>query len=201
MPIQVVQQLSDVTYERMAQEGSPFHTHCNHVLPYYPKQPKFSYLTVNIIQFPLFLKILMNRKPLSKLSVHKPLLKSSLQRKSKLHLPPTYQNLFSSTSYLCFKILFIIQSPFLNYFHKFLIPKSSLENLHQTLNHCPLTFELLIRHIIYFLSKPPKDYHNSKPTKGSILITIQFLIALPVRLSLNCLLSTYPLFILFIIYG
>ena len=44
-PYKSLQYLSDVTFELIAQDGSTFHSHRNHVLPYYPKEPiLFSYL-------------------------------------------------------------------------------------------------------------------------------------------------------------
>ena len=38
-PYKIVRHLSDVTYELLAQDGSLFHTHRNHLVPYYPKEP------------------------------------------------------------------------------------------------------------------------------------------------------------------
>ena len=37
-PFRVLLHLSDVSYELMAQDGSTFHTHRNHVLLYYPEE-------------------------------------------------------------------------------------------------------------------------------------------------------------------
>ena len=38
-PYKKLQHLSEVTYELLAQDGSTFQTHRNHILPYYPKEP------------------------------------------------------------------------------------------------------------------------------------------------------------------
>ena len=34
----ILHRLSDVTYEHLSQDGSTFHTHRNHLIPYYPKE-------------------------------------------------------------------------------------------------------------------------------------------------------------------
>ena len=38
-PYKIIDRLSDVTYELLAQDGSTVHVHRNHLLPYYPKEP------------------------------------------------------------------------------------------------------------------------------------------------------------------
>ena len=35
----IIDRLSDVTYELLAQDGSTLHVHCNYLNPYYPKEP------------------------------------------------------------------------------------------------------------------------------------------------------------------
>ena len=45
-PYKIQRHLSDVTYELLSQDGSLFHTHRNHIIPYYPKEP----LLFHIIQ-------------------------------------------------------------------------------------------------------------------------------------------------------
>ena len=38
-PYKIIDRLSDVTYELLSQDGSTIHVHCNHLIPYYPKEP------------------------------------------------------------------------------------------------------------------------------------------------------------------
>ena len=38
-PYKILDRLSDVTYELLAQDGSTSHVHRNHIIPYYPKEP------------------------------------------------------------------------------------------------------------------------------------------------------------------
>ena len=38
-PYKIIDRLSDVTYELLAQDGSTIHLHRNHLIPYYPKEP------------------------------------------------------------------------------------------------------------------------------------------------------------------
>ena len=38
-PYKILDRLSDVTYELLAQDGSTIHVHRNHLIPYYPKAP------------------------------------------------------------------------------------------------------------------------------------------------------------------
>ena len=38
-PYKIMDRLSDVTYELIAQDGSTIHVHRNHLIPYYPKEP------------------------------------------------------------------------------------------------------------------------------------------------------------------
>ena len=38
-PYKIIKNVSDVTYELLSQDGSTFHTHRNHLIPYYPKEP------------------------------------------------------------------------------------------------------------------------------------------------------------------
>ena len=38
-PYKILDRLSDVTYELLAQDGSTIHIHRNHLIPYYPKEP------------------------------------------------------------------------------------------------------------------------------------------------------------------
>ena len=38
-PYKIIDGLSDVTYELIAQDGSTVHVHRNHLIPYYPKEP------------------------------------------------------------------------------------------------------------------------------------------------------------------
>ena len=38
-PYKIIDRLSDVTYELLAQDGFTIHVHCNHLIPYYPKEP------------------------------------------------------------------------------------------------------------------------------------------------------------------
>ena len=38
-PYKIIDRLSDVTYELFSQDGSTIHVHCNHLIPYYPKEP------------------------------------------------------------------------------------------------------------------------------------------------------------------
>ena len=38
-PYKIIDRLSDVTYELLAQDGSTIHVHRNHLIPYYPKEP------------------------------------------------------------------------------------------------------------------------------------------------------------------
>ena len=40
-PYKILDHLSDVTYELLSQDGSTFHNHRNHLVPYYPKEPLF----------------------------------------------------------------------------------------------------------------------------------------------------------------
>ena len=37
-PYKIIDRLSDVTYELLAQDGSTIHVHRNHLIPYYPKE-------------------------------------------------------------------------------------------------------------------------------------------------------------------
>ena len=43
-PYKIIDRLSDVTYELLAQDGSTIHVHRNHLIPYYPKEPLFPHL-------------------------------------------------------------------------------------------------------------------------------------------------------------
>ena len=38
-PYQIIDRLSDVTFELLSQDGSTIHVHRNHSIPYYPKEP------------------------------------------------------------------------------------------------------------------------------------------------------------------
>ena len=38
-PYKIIERLSDVTYELLAQDGSTIHVHRNHLILYYPKKP------------------------------------------------------------------------------------------------------------------------------------------------------------------
>ena len=38
-PYKIIDRLSDVTYELLAQDGPTIHVHRNHLIPYYPKEP------------------------------------------------------------------------------------------------------------------------------------------------------------------
>ena len=38
-PYKIIDRLSDVTYELLAQDGSTMHVHRDHLIPYYPKEP------------------------------------------------------------------------------------------------------------------------------------------------------------------
>ena len=38
-PYKIIDRLSDVTYELLAQDGSTIHVHRNHLIPYYPEKP------------------------------------------------------------------------------------------------------------------------------------------------------------------
>ena len=38
-PYKIIDRLSNVTYELLAQDGSTIHVHRNHLIPYYPKEP------------------------------------------------------------------------------------------------------------------------------------------------------------------
>ena len=38
-PYKIIDRLSEVTYELLAQDGSTKHVHRNHLIPYYPKEP------------------------------------------------------------------------------------------------------------------------------------------------------------------
>ena len=38
-PYKIIDRLSDVTYELLAQDGSTLHVHRNQLIPYYPKEP------------------------------------------------------------------------------------------------------------------------------------------------------------------
>ena len=38
-PYKILDRLSDVTYELLAQDGSTLHVHRSHLIPYYPKEP------------------------------------------------------------------------------------------------------------------------------------------------------------------
>ena len=38
-PYKIIDRLSDVTYELLAQDGSTKHVHRNHLIPYYPEEP------------------------------------------------------------------------------------------------------------------------------------------------------------------
>ena len=38
-PYKIIDRLSDVTYELLAQDGSTIHVHRNYLIPYYPKEP------------------------------------------------------------------------------------------------------------------------------------------------------------------
>ena len=38
-PYKILERLPDVTYELLSQDGSTFHIHRNHLIPYYPKEP------------------------------------------------------------------------------------------------------------------------------------------------------------------
>ena len=38
-PNKIHERLSDVTSELLSQDGSTFHTHRNHLIPYYPEEP------------------------------------------------------------------------------------------------------------------------------------------------------------------
>ena len=35
----IIDRLSDVTHELLSRDGSTVHVHCNHLIPYYPKEP------------------------------------------------------------------------------------------------------------------------------------------------------------------
>ena len=38
-PYETLDRLLDVTFELLSRDGSTFHTHRNHLIPYYPKEP------------------------------------------------------------------------------------------------------------------------------------------------------------------
>ena len=48
----ILERLSDVTYELLSQDGSTFHIHRNHLIPYYPKEPLSYPHLRNFLQFP-----------------------------------------------------------------------------------------------------------------------------------------------------
>ena len=45
-PYKVIDRLSDLTYELIAQDGSAIHVHRNHLIPYYPKNPFYTHICV-----------------------------------------------------------------------------------------------------------------------------------------------------------
>ena len=50
-PNKIINRLSDVTYELLAQDGSTIHVHRNHLIPYYPKEPLLYPLLRNFMRF------------------------------------------------------------------------------------------------------------------------------------------------------
>ena len=50
-PYKILDRLSDVTYEFLSQDGSTFHIHRNHLIPYYPKEPLLYPHFRNLMQF------------------------------------------------------------------------------------------------------------------------------------------------------
>ena len=50
-PYKILDRLSDVTYELLSQDGSTFHNHRNHLIPYYPKEPLLYPHLRNFMQF------------------------------------------------------------------------------------------------------------------------------------------------------
>ena len=50
-PYKKLDRLSDVTYELLSQDGSTFHIHRNHLIPYYPKEPHFYPHLRNFMRF------------------------------------------------------------------------------------------------------------------------------------------------------
>ena len=45
-PYKILDRLSDVTYELLAQDGSTLHVHRNYLIPYYPKEPLFTLVSL-----------------------------------------------------------------------------------------------------------------------------------------------------------
>ena len=45
-PYKIIDRLSDVTYELLAQNGSTIHVHRNHLIPYYSKEPPYTHICV-----------------------------------------------------------------------------------------------------------------------------------------------------------
>ena len=50
-PYKILHRLSDVTYELLSQDGSTFHIHRNHLIPYYPKEPLLYTQLRNFMRF------------------------------------------------------------------------------------------------------------------------------------------------------
>ena len=50
-PYRILDRLSDVTYEILSQDGSTFHIRRNHLIPYYPKEPRLYPHLRNFMQF------------------------------------------------------------------------------------------------------------------------------------------------------
>ena len=50
-PYKILDRLSDVTYELLSQDGRTFHTHRNHSIPFYPKEPLLYPHLRNFMQF------------------------------------------------------------------------------------------------------------------------------------------------------
>ena len=164
----------------MAQDGYTCHTHRNHILPYYPKEPFiFPYLR----QYHSIRSLLSNPDtdcnqdissnspqyefdtPFESFNPHTSI-KTIAQPKSNLNPPAIYQNL---PSYIPVndslgdiltlqnlilkrsKTLFTILTIFLFFIHVLLTLQISLLSPQQTLKPFQLTFELLILHISYLI--------------------------------------------------
>ena len=68
VPYKILDRLSDVTYELLAQDGSTLHVQRNHLKPYYPKEPLSLYI-ISCVSLTQLTMILIFQNPLNMLTV------------------------------------------------------------------------------------------------------------------------------------
>ena len=62
-PYKIIDRLSDVTYELLAQDGFTLHVHRNHLIPYYPKNHFYTHICVVSCAFQTQLNSLFHNTP------------------------------------------------------------------------------------------------------------------------------------------